>query len=377
MIQNSIIFIHRGRNPNVDYLGSLFTKKDFIFDYRGKNSLILLLKSFFISLKIPDADFYLRSEREKNKQVCFSERTNKYMADTIYLVEGGLCFWPIFFKKIFHRKIKIILIAPEPIFNYRTRSMFKNFLLKKIFQSINYILPISQLVAQDSRFYIKKPYSLLNCVFLKKNDQQSFLINKPDFDKKNLLFIINRPKETGWTKGLDVVLKIFDLLLKIDKEWHLYIIGAGTEDCFTENRSPNIHLEGYQDPKKYFPFCPFILSPSRYDAFNMGILQACLAGLIPIVSLTTGVEEFISEIDKNLIIDYKKPEKYVEQILFLYKLSQEKKKELVDNLKEKAVIYNEEKFNLELNQAIKNMESVFKIKFNFKNGEPFSGNIYG
>lgn len=346
-----IIFIHRGRNPNVDYLGSFFTRKDFIFDYRGKNSLILLLKSFFVSLKIPSADFYL--------------------------VEGGLCFWPVFFKKIFYRKIKIILIAPEPIFNYRTRSKFKNFLLKKIFQSIDYILPISQLVAQDSRFYINKPYFLINCVFLKKNDQQSFLINKPDYNKKNLLFIINRPKETGWTKGLDVTLKIFDLLSKIDKEWHLYIIGAGTEDYFAENRSSHIHLEGYQDPKKYFSFCPFILSPSRYDAFSFGVLQSCLAGLIPIISLTTGVKEFISKIDKSLIIDYKKPEKYVEQILFLNSLSQEKKIELVDNLKEKAKSYNEEKFNLELNQAIKNIESIFKIKFNFKNGKPFSVKFYG
>ncbi|MBI5220969.1 MAG: glycosyltransferase [Candidatus Liptonbacteria bacterium] len=330
----SAIFIHRGRNPKSDYLGGLITERDFIFDYRGENTLVMLWRAWRAAWKLPRAE--------------------------VYLVEGGLCLWPVFFRKLFYPRIKIIMMVPEPALNWRQRSRWGNWVMSQVLARADYFLPISDLVADDLCHYVSKPFSLLH--HYSTLDPVSLATIRPDYRAKSLLFIINRPTETGHTKGLDIVLRIFSILIERDPEWQLFLIGAGTENLnlsgYGIKDSSGVHLEGKQDPRPYFARSPYLLAPARYDAFPLAVVEACVAGCIPLISPTTGSEEFIRETDPSLIIDHHNPAAYAERILSLHTRPVEALATLGGRLRELAGRYTRENSIQELREAVQQINQA-------------------
>ena len=126
-----IIFIHRGRNNKSKEIGRLFTSSDYNFDYRGKNKIMLLLKAFITSLEIPSAD--------------------------IYFVEGGLCMDVAYFKKLFNPKSKVILMVPEPLFDFDHKSVISKIWIKHMIKKADGIIAISQIVKEDAKKIYKGP----------------------------------------------------------------------------------------------------------------------------------------------------------------------------------------------------------------------------
>lgn len=313
-----IAFIHRAGNAKSDFLGGLVATTSHVFDYRGSNFLAMLFQAFLASFKIPSSD--------------------------IYLAEGGLAFWVSFFKKKVSRKGKIVVMAIDPLFNWRIRSGLKNWVLGMAFREIDLVLPVSQMVLEDAKKYDSSIPSYPVSHYI---DVSRFENIQTQYGNKHLLFIIHRPGETGDTKGLDIVLDIFQKLRKQDPEWHLYVIGEGTEKL--NDIDANIHGEGIQDPAKYFSRCPILLVPARYEAFSLAAVEAGAAGVIPVISANTGAREFI---DSSLVLDSQKPEEFVAKIMSVQRLSLEEKEKIAGKLKQESVKYNQERSSKEMRDAI-------------------------
>lgn len=304
-----ICFIHRDDNQASDFLGGRVANIDFYFDYQGRFFFVMLFKAFIASWRLPEAD--------------------------IYLVEGGLAFWVAFFKKNRKRKRKIVLMAIDALFNWRVRGKVKNYFLKQAFRALDAVLPVSSMVARDCRYYnpTVPMYNVSHYV-----DVEKFIFLQPDYTKKHILFIINRPRETGETKGLDVVFEIFKLLREKDRDWHLYIIGEGLEKLMVKD--PHIHCEGYQNPAEYFTHCSILLVPARYEASSRAAIEAACAGVIPLISSTTGAREFLEIVDKNLLTSYTDVEIFVNKILEYHELSGDYVHELAGKLRSGAAVYD-------------------------------------
>lgn len=337
-----IIFIHRNRNPKSDYLGGLLTPRSFVFDYRGKSSLTMLWSAFRASFILPSAK--------------------------VYLVEGALCLWPVFFRKLWHPNMRIIMMVPEPAFNWRVRSWVKNLILRFVFNSVDYFLPISNLVASDLQYYSHKPFSIVH--HFSELDMNSLVAITPNYDATKILFAINRPQETGWTKGLDYVLAITKMFAAQNSSWKIYLIGEGTENLsgeWSELVSQGcVHLEGYQDPSQYYAFCPFLLVPARYDAFSLATSEACAAGCIPLVSPTTGAEELVRKADPTLVIDYHNPQDYVNKIIALHRLGHVAMGTLGLKLRAEAERYTPEASISELEKAVIKINNTLHLDLQLK-----------
>ena len=330
------VLVHRGKNDRSHFVGSLIAQDFFVFDYRGTNTAFMLCKAFFMSFFIPKAD--------------------------VYFVEGGLCLWPVYFKKMFYPSAKVILMVAGPLFHTGKRSALRNEILKKVLSIVDFVFPSSDLVARDMRFYMGHIPSHTVYRFVTM-DMEKLLNTTPNYQNKNILFVIRRPKETGWTKGLDVVFNIFKEVLKLDPEFHLYLIGYGTEKL--KNVLPHVHLENDQDPAEYFARCPFTLSPSRYDAFNFSIVEAAVAGVIPLVSPTTGASEFIAAVRPDFVILHEDPQSYAKKIIEIYRTDQGVKDSLALQLRAYARKFTKENTIEEFKKAIKEAEGIICYRFSF------------
>lgn len=315
------VFIHRGRNVKADFLGGQIAEADVVFDYRGRHTLVMLWRAFRAAFHLPRA--------------------------RVYIAEGGLCYWPALLRKLLVPGTRIVLMAPEPVFNWRQRSGIKNSILRLLFGFADFILPISRLVKEDMRRYIDRPHAILH--HYATLDYSKLARITPDYEAKNILFMIRRPKETGWTKGLDIVLEIFRLLRERDPSFHLYLIGYGTEDL---PRGQNIHLEGDRDPTDYFALCPYLLAPARYDSFPLATVEGCAAGELPLISNTTGTEEFIRDVHSGLVLDYRAPAVFVDALLELSSMPRNAKEVLAAKLRAAARRYTREASVAELEAAL-------------------------
>jgi len=275
-----------------------------------------------------------------------------------FLVEGGLCLWPVLFKKMLYHDTKIIMMIPEPAFNWRNRSAFKNSILRFLFNEVDYFIPISTLVAEDLNFYTreKKPFSIVH--HFPTVDIHTLLKIQPG-QGKNILFVINRPQETGVTKGLDIVFKSFDLIYRVDPQFQLYLIGSGTEDLDVSGFASrqNIHLEGYRDIIDYCKRCQIVIAPARYDAFPLAIVEGCLAGQIPLISDITGAKEFVGQVNSRLVVEELNPTAYAERVMEIYSWSIQERRAVTDALRQKASIFTRDHAKSELEKAFQDIKS--------------------
>lgn len=310
-----IIAIHRGRNKKTTEIVRSVCSIDYNFDFRGfskpikTNLLWLLLKAHITSREIPKAD--------------------------VYLLEGGLCFWVGYFLKKRYPSSKLVLMAPEPLFylDERKGKLKKFFFQKKIQaigKTIDHLLPVSPMVLRDAKKFIDlKSYALL----------PHFLMNfyssppKKSFEK-NLLFIIERPIDTGYVKGLDIAIQIFENLYQKDPEVNLYLVGSGTE-YLKYPKNPNIFCLGFKEMKKIYEMANILIVPARYDAFPLVVPEAALAGAIPLVSSNVGTKDDLSSIEPKLVIDSLNPQVWTQRICELFNMDYSKRKNLHEKFCEK------------------------------------------
>ncbi len=314
----NICFIHRGGNAVSDALGSAVASTEVRFEYRGKNSVQMLLSAYRMSCALPKAD--------------------------IYLAEGGHCFWVAFFRKLRHPRVKIAVMAIDPLFDWRRRGFVTNALLRRVFRLIDAVLPVSGQVAADAEWYIPHTPQFPVTHFVDGARYRSIVT---DPSQKNILYMIHRPRETGYTKGLDIALDVFS---RLGPEWHLYIIGEGTEQL--PDAGPNVHREGTQDPAAYFARCPLLIVPARYEASSRAAMEAACAGVLPVVSLATGARELL---DPALVADCADPEGFARAVLRAAALPAHERAVLVETIRSNASAYTRERSFAELAEAVRHI----------------------
>lgn len=91
-------------------------------------------------------------------------------------------------------------------------------------------------------------------------------------------------------KGFDLLIKAFASQAERFPEWHLSILGEGSERAELEKAvavyglEGRIHLPGIErTPEKILPTADFFVASSRYEGFSLVIAEAMAAGL-PVVS---------------------------------------------------------------------------------------------
>lgn len=273
MNQETIV-IHRGRNKKTSGEFLKVSTKDYNFDFRGfdggsrLNPLWLLLKAWITSKEIPEAKKYL--------------------------IDGGMLFWVGFFLKRRYPSSKLYLFVPEPAFYLDPRKgffqkLFFNFKISSIAKSASLVLAISPMVAEDARKLLGNEVSIEVIKF--PIPELNFSLNQQSND---LLFVAERPSETGYVKGLEEAFQIHRELRDKSPEIKLYLAGKETE-ALTCNKDNIIGL-GQVEIIEAFRKAKVLIAPAKYDAFPMIVPEAISAGLIPIVSECVGTKYFLRSV---------------------------------------------------------------------------------
>lgn len=250
----------------------------------------------------------------------------------LYLVEGGGTLTVAAFKRIFSRgRSKVVQIGGDPFFRLGDVSKLGQIFRKFLMNEIDGVIAVSKLVEEDVRKHINVPVKVVPPFVANMN---KFLGLKSNFGTKNIVFAGDY---AGISKGTDLLVEAFKIIKKTEPEARLYLLGRWMPREFSEVEG--IAVVGWADPAEYFPKCTFYVNPARYDAFSISVIEACLAGLIPIVSSTTGAKEFIEKVDPTLVIDSLSPEDIAAKILEVMNRGEKEFKRISEKLRKIARVY--------------------------------------
>ncbi len=318
--------IQRGRQKSVVELFKKLSIPDYFYDFREwkvlkKISILgLLIKSFLTSLELP---------KNLNLLIC----------------EGSLCTFVGIFYKLRNPNTFLISYIIDPAFWVKNKSFFPVRILFRSFMHrrfVDHTVCITKMVLHDGITHgfiedsckasiIPLHSTIKDFGTLVKYKNRSYSIT----NEISLVYIIDRPIDTSFTKGLDIVIKICDLLSNNNIKFKLNIYGFGTENL--DIRRPWLIKHGYSSMLlKAFESSDIFLLPSRYDASSIALIEAISHGLIPIVSNKVGSSEFLehrysSKI--NLVNSIEDTESWVFTILEILKSSNTVRDEIVSDLR--------------------------------------------
>lgn len=282
--RDEVVLLHRGRNK---HLTNFFIKQsysDYNYDFRGLkvlpplNIFFHVIKSFITSLEI---------ERGK-----------------IYVLEGGLFIIIGLMLKVRDRKNLVILnIADPTLYSFRKikKSMIKNFIKVKILSLFDGFITNSEMVQREyksifpnkkniSRYYLPVFYD--KAVKIEKNNI-----------KDKVLFLITRPRETGYIKGLEIFEQIVSEVGKHKSQLTFFLAGAGTENLSFNGEEKITKLGHLHEIKGAYKKVNIIICPSIYDCYPSVSVECIEYGVLPIVSVDCGSAIDIRKIDANLVVE--------------------------------------------------------------------------
>lgn len=323
---NKAFIVQRGRQKSVIELFKRLSIPDYFYDFREWKSLKklsilgLLFKSFLTSFELP---------KNLNLIIC----------------EGSLCTFVGIFYKLRNPKTVLIAYIIDPAFWVKKKSFFQIRISLRSFLHrilVDHTVCITKMVMndgiknkfiEDSRKASVIPLHSTIKEFgpLIKYKNRSFTISK----EVSLLYIIDRPEDTSYTKGFDIVIKICDSLAENNLNFKLHIYGFGT-DNLKINR-PWLIKHGYSNTlSKAFEKADIFLLPSRYDASSIALIEAISHGLIPIVSNKVGSNEFLEHRyskEINLVNSIDEIDSWCNTIKNLVKANDSLKDEIVSDIR--------------------------------------------
>lgn len=327
------IIIHRGRNKIASRILKSISTIDYNFDFRGFyrgqaliNLFWLLVKAWITSKEIPEA-----------KQ---------------YIAEGGLVFWVGFFLKRRYKQSQLLVVIPEPAFYLdkrkgRLQQLLFSLRMKAMKSTVDRFIFISKMVRDDALPWIGKiPHQVIP-FYIHELSKMKRLVHKDP--GKNLLFVIERPQETGYVKGLDLAIEIFEDLSAKRTDVLLRIIGSGTQNLHFKN--PRIQGLGFVDLDKIFADTSICIAPARYDAFPSIIAETSLHGIIPLISNRTGSKEILWEVDPHLVIPFDEKSLWIKRIENYLDSSEQERNILYQKLKERFELLSEDRIIKEYQEA--------------------------
>lgn len=276
-----------------------------------------------------------------------SNVAKKIKGQDIYFFEGLSCTGVLPYIKNKDNLIiargngqEIFFMEKNPIWKYVYKKVIN------IDKNLDYMIAASNMIKNDFKKYFNFKIEVAEC-FMDK-DYNALKRIEPYFNSKNFIFIGNNP----FLKGLDVMLDVFVDMKKrsiLKENIKFYLIG--TVDEFLEKKGYtdkilekyNIIKIGFtQNIEKYLEKSLFQFHLARYEPNAVAVMEGMASGHIPIVSFKTGNKDFISKIDKNLIIHSFDKEKIINKVFEIVNYDENKIKELSQKFKEESYIYSKE-----------------------------------
>ncbi|RLE68207.1 MAG: hypothetical protein DRJ45_08315 [Thermoprotei archaeon] len=262
----------------------------------------------------------------------------------VYLSEGGAPITPVAIKKHFSREsIHINIIADETFMMMKEtpeemKDKYKGYVnLAHKFAS-KYIdggIAVSKLAKESAEAFLDIPIRIVHPYIEEKMYERLSKIN-PNIKGLNIVSVgYGKP-----AKGMDILVKAFEIVKEEVRDAELYIIGKGNPKEW--NKIEGVHVEGYVDDLiPYFKNASLFVQASRADTFPVTTLEALRAGLPAIVTEKTGTKEVTIKLGMDFVrkVD---AEDIAKGILRYFDLSESKRKKLSQKAKELSVMFNKQ-----------------------------------
>ncbi|TMT87281.1 glycosyltransferase family 1 protein [Haloterrigena sp. H1] len=120
----------------------------------------------------------------------------------------------------------------------------------------------------------------------------------PDLES-NVAVTVARPWEY---KGVDMLVEAWPKVRETIPDAELHVVGSGHPEAYAQ--TPGVRVQGYVEAlADAFTPASLFVQPSRMDTFPVSTLEAMRAGLVPLVTRTTGTRSEASAIDPSLVVD--------------------------------------------------------------------------
>ena len=88
------------------------------------------------------------------------------------------------------------------------------------------------------------------------------------------------------TKRVDLLLKIWDKLSRLNPDWSLHIVGTGSDyeemkSIIRNKKIPNVFIHGRKDPTELYKKSSILCLTSSYEGFGLVLTEAMTFGTIP------------------------------------------------------------------------------------------------
>jgi glycosyltransferase involved in cell wall biosynthesis len=271
--------------------------------------------------------------------------------DSVYVTDPSIptIFMVLLFLRVKRAKTKVIFgvhdggfLRSKPII----QSSIRSFLLK-IYRPLQKVVifnvPNIHVLNEDDLNMLKKEgykgkiYHIPNFLYYKKN-QIHIKVNK----KKFIVLFVGRL--AVYCKGIDLLTKIIERVVKINKDIEFHILGSGEDgqkliEKLNKRYQNNIKCPGFvlnKQLEKEYQKASLCIMTSRIESFPLVILEAQAHGLPVVAFNVKGPRNIIKNDFQGELIEPFKIDDFVKVILHYYdlwekrKLSKDYKKRIID-----------------------------------------------
>lgn len=186
-----------------------------------------------------------------------------------------------------------------------------------------------------------------NGVSLKRRKELALI--QPALGTTNLVFIGSCAAPwRAWYKGLDLVLDAFQYLLNQQMDLRLTVVGycpdvtrKFLEPYVRQNNDRVIFTGQVEDIGAVLGRADVMVHPGRGEAWGISVLEAMMAGVVPVVSNYTGVAECVCQVSTECVVP-PQAEAVALAVKRLLMLSPDTRRKLSDRCREVAKPYTEE-----------------------------------
>uniref|UniRef100_A0A7V3ZYB3 Glycosyltransferase n=1 Tax=candidate division WOR-3 bacterium TaxID=2052148 RepID=A0A7V3ZYB3_UNCW3 len=252
----------------------------------------------------------------------------------IYLCEGGAPLFPVWIKKKFNRKaINIELVGDETFMVLENTSFVYKTVIKVAMSEIDGAIAVSKLAEESIKKYLEIPTAIVY-PYIEDELYKKLVFVNPNLKNYNIVSVgYAKP-----AKGMDLLVKAFEIVKREFKDAELFIVGRGHPKEW--EKVDGVHVLGYVDDLAgVFKKCSLFVQPSRFDAFAVSTLEALRAGLPSIVTEMTGAREVVENLGKYFVRKVE-AEDIATGILKYFDLSEEEKFRLSEKARKLSEPFN-------------------------------------
>ncbi len=218
-----------------------------------------------------------------------------------YFVESVMSMLVPIVKRFLGNKVTIIFRGNDGLFGEKTTAylgttnFFKKQFLLFLIKHMDGIIVESEMTKQHALQWTKVPVLICESYVEEKKELEKI---KPNLTTKNFLFIGEyRPPYDH--KNIRFLLSIFALL----PEYHLTIIGKNTKQLEKFAPTTNVEILDYvADKNTFYRNATYYIHLPKYETGPITLLEAMIAGILPITNVNAGHESVVSEIDPRFVL---------------------------------------------------------------------------